>query len=276
MTEKDIPYNQLEAMGFDPKSLSKEDLSRLLNNQKTEVHPFSIEFTPEREAFLKKENIDYSIKTDGNGAKKLEFSGRIAIEANYYAENTPETIDLLKRANIQYDKAPENDRLLKLKDALLVLAVLDNPLIGAAISIYYLAKVIPKRLEVKNEMGLSRSEIKQLQKGETIQHKDKANEIYIMQLDKDTNSISYVKQTQINPPDQILGQKLTPQEKIKILMGETVQLNNGIQIQLNLLRSNGLEYKNSKGEEISFDVAKHAATQQNNQNVSNNKHQVKL
>lgn len=275
MKEQDIPYKQLEALGLDTKALTQEDISRLLHNEKTEVRAFSIEYTKDREDFLKNENIKYNIREDG-GKKKLEFSGRIAIEANYYTENTPETIDLLKRAKIQYDQAPENERLLKLKDALLVLAVLDNPLIGAAISIYYLAKVIPKRLEVKNEMGLSRSEIKQLQKGETIQHKDKKNEIFIMQLDKDTNSISYVKQTQINPPDEILGQKLTPQEKIKILMGETVQLNNGIQIQLNLLRSNGLEYKNSKGEEISFDVAKHAATQQNDQSVANNKHQVKL
>ena len=272
MKEQDIPYNQLEAMGFDPKSLSKEDLSRLLRNEKTEVHPFSIEFTPEREAFLKKENIDYSIKTNDNGTKKLEFSGRIAIEANYYTENTPQNIDLLKKANIQYERAPENERLLKLKDALLVLAVLDNPLIGAAISIYYLAKVIPKRLEVKNEMGLSRGEIKQLQHGETIQHKNDRNEIILMQLDKATNSISSVKQTQINPPDEILGQKLTPQDKIKILMGETVQLNNGIQIQLNLLRSSGIEYKDAKGMEISFDVAQ-KATQQNTQS---NKHQVKL
>ena len=158
----------------------------------------------------------------------------------------------------------------------MVLAVLDNPLIGAAISIYYLAKVIPKRLEVKNDMGLSRSEIKQLKKGETIQHKNERNEIVLMQFDKATNSISSVKQTQINPPDEILGQKLTPQDKIHILMGETVQLKNGIQIQLNLLRSNGIEYKDSKGKEISFDVAKHAATQQNDQTISNNKHQMKV
>lgn len=275
MKEQDIPYNQLEALGVDPKTLTKDDLNKLLNNQKTEVLQFSIEFTPEREAFLKKENIAYDIKTDDNGAKKLNFAGRIAIEANYYAQNTPENIDLFKKANIQYDKAPENENLLKLKDALLVLAVLDNPLIGAAISIYYLAKVIPRRLEVKNEMGLSRSEIRQLQKGETIQHKNERNEMIIMQLDKATNSISYVKQNQINPPDEILGQKLTPQDKIRILMGETVQLHNGIQIQLNLLRSNGLEYKDSKGKEISYDFTERASTQKTEQNL-NSKHQMKL
>ena len=275
MKEQDIPYKQLEALGLDTKALTQEDISRLLHNEKTEVRAFSIEYTKDREDFLKNENIKYNIREDG-GKKKLEFEGRIAIEANYYAQNIPETIDLLKKANIQYEQAPENEKLLKLKDALLVLAVLDNPLIGAAISIYYLAKVIPKRLEVKNDMGLSRSEIKQLKKGETIQHKNERNEIVLMQFDKATNSISSVKQTQINPPDEILGQKLTPQEKIKILMGETVQLNNGIQIQLNLLRSNGIEYKDSKGKEISFDVAKHAATQHNDQTISNNKHQVKI
>ena len=271
MKEQDIPYKQLEVLGLDPKTLNKDDLTKLLNNQKTDVLPFSIEYTQDREAFLKKENIEYKVK-DVAGVKKLEFEGRLVVEANYYAENTPQNIDLLKKANIQYEQAPENEKLLKLKDALLVLAVLDNPLIGAAISIYYLAKVIPKRLEVKNEMGLSRNEIKQLQHGETIQHKNDKNEIILMQLDKATNSISSVKQTQINPPDEILGQKLTPQDKIKILMGETVQLNNGIQIQLNLLRSSGIEYKDAKGKEISFDVAQ-KATQHNTQS---NKHQVKL
>ena len=275
MKEQDIPYKQLEALGLNTKALTQEDISRLLHNEKTEVRAFSIEYTKDREDFLKNENIKYNIRENG-GKKKLEFEGRIAIEANYYAQNTPATIDLLKKANIQYEQAPENEKLLKLKDALLVLAVLDNPLIGAAISIYYLAKVIPKRLEVKNNMGLSRSEIKQLKKGETIQHKNERNEIVLMQFDKATNSISSVKQTQINPPDEILGQKLTPQDKIHILMGETVQLKNGIQIQLNLLRSNGIEYKDSKGKEISFDVAKHAATQQNDQTISNNKHQMKV
>ena len=275
MKEQDIPYKQLEALGLNTKALTQEDISRLLHNEKTEVRAFSIEYTKDREDFLKNENIKYNIRENG-GKKKLEFEGRIAIEANYYAQNTPATIDLLKKANIQYEQAPENEKLLKLKDALLVLAVLDNPLIGAAISIYYLAKVIPKRLEVKNNMGLSRSEIKQLKKGETIQHKNERNEIVLMQFDKATNSISSVKQTQINPPDEILGQKLTPQDKIHILMGETVQLKNGIQIQLNLLRSNGIEYKDSRGKEISFDVAKHAATQQNDQTISNNKHQVKI
>lgn len=275
MKEQEIPYKQLEALGLDTRNLTQEDISRLLRNEKTEVRAFSIEYTKDREDFLKNENIKYNIREDG-GKKKLEFESRIAIEANYYAQNTPETIELLKKANIQYEQAPENEKLLKLKDALLVLAVLDNPLIGAAISIYYLAKVIPKRLEVKNDMGLSRSEIKQLKNGETIQHKNERNEIVLMQFDKATNSISSVKQTQINPPDEILGQKLTPQDKIHILMGETVQLKNGIQIQLNLLRSNGIEYKDSKGKEISFDVAKHAATQQNDQTISNNKHQMKV
>ena len=275
MKEQEIPYKQLEALGLDTRNLTQEDISRLLRNEKTEVHAFSIDYTKDREDFLKNENIKYSIREDG-GIKKLEFEGRIASEANYYAQNTPKTIELLKKANIHYEQAPENEKLLKLKDALLVLAVLDNPLIGAAISIYYLAKVIPKRLEVKNNMGLSRSEIKQLKKGETIQHKNERNEIVLMQFDKATNSISSVKQTQINPPDEILGQKLTPQDKIKILMGETVQLKNGIQIQLNLLRSNGIEYKDSKGKEISFDVAKQTAAQQNDQSIHNNKHQVKL
>ena len=122
MKEQDIPYKQLEALGLDTKALTQEDISRLLHNEKTEVRAFSIEYTKDREDFLKNENIKYNIREDG-GKKKLEFEGRIAIEANYYAQNTSETIDLLKKANIQYEQAPENEKLLKLKDALLVLTI---------------------------------------------------------------------------------------------------------------------------------------------------------
>ena len=275
MKEQDIPYKQLEALGIDTKSLTPDDISKLLRNEKTEVRTFSIDYTQDRENFLKNENIKYNTKEEG-GVKKLQFEGRISIETNYYAENTPQNADLLKRANIQYDKAPEKDNILKIRDSLALAAAILNPEIGAILAIYYAMKIIPKRLEIKNEMGLSRNEIKQLQNGETIQHKDKENNIVIMQLDKATNSISYVKQNQINPPDEILGQKLTPQDRIRILMGESVQLQNGVQIQLNLFRANGLEYKNSKGEEISFDVAKQTAAQQNDQSIHNNKHQMKL
>lgn len=274
MKEQDIPYKQLEALGLDPKSLTQEDIKKLLHNEKTEIRTFSFEYTPEKENFLKSENIKYNVRDDGN-SKKLEFEGRISIETNYYAQNTAQNIDLLKRANIQYDKAPENNEILKLRDSLALAAAVLNPQFGALLAIYYLVKIIPKRLEVKNEMGLSRDEIKQLQNGKTILHKDDKNQMFVMQLDKATNSISYVNQSQIIPPDTILGQKLTPQDKIRILKGESIQLQNGIQIQLNLLRTNGLEYKNSKGEEISFDVAKNAATQKNEE-TTGNKHQMKL
>ena len=274
MKEQDIPYKQLEALGLDPKSLTQEDIKKLLHNEKTEIRTFSFEYTPEKENFLKSENIKYNVRDDGN-SKKLEFEGRISIETNYYAQNTAQNIDLLKRANIQYDKAPENNEILKLRDSLALAAAVLNPQFGALLAIYYLVKIIPKRLEVKNEMGLSRDEIKQLQNGKTILHKDDKNQMFVMQLDKATNSISYVNQSQIIPPDTILGQKLTPQDKIRILKGESIQLQNGIQIQLNLLRTNGLEYKNSKGEEISFDVAKNAATQKNEQ-TTGYKPQMKL
>lgn len=256
MKEQDIPYRQLETLGLDPKTLTKDDLNRLLNNQKTEVHPFSIEFTPEREAFLKKENIEYDIKTDTTGAKKLEFQGRIMIDTSYFVNNTPENIDLLNRTNVQYEKAQGNEKLLQLKDSLALAAALIQPQIGAILLIYYAMKIIPKRLDVKNEMGLSRNEINSLQSGQTIQHRNKENEVILMQLDKATNSISTVKQSQINPPDEILGQKLTQQDKVKILMGESVQFPNGLQIKLDLFKSNGIQYKDSNGNEISMEDAK--------------------
>lgn len=275
MKEQDIPYSQLTALGVDIKTLTQDDISRLISGQKTEIRAFSIEYSQDRENFLKKEDIKYNIQ-DENGTKKLKFEGRIAVEEQYYAQNTPENVELFKKNNIQYDKAPENEKLLKLKDALLTFAILDNPLLGAAISIYYLAKVIPRRLHIKNEMGLTRSEIKQLQNGEIIQHKNNRNENIFIQLDQATNSISSIKQSQINPPDTILGQNLTSQEKIKIMMGQSVKLNNGLEIKLNLLRNNGLEYKDAKGNEISYEDAKRASTIKNDQSESSKKSQLKL
>ena len=69
MKEQDIPYKQLEALGLNTKALTQEDISRLLHNEKTEVRAFSIEYTKDREDFLKNENIKYNIREDG-GKKK--------------------------------------------------------------------------------------------------------------------------------------------------------------------------------------------------------------
>lgn len=253
MENNNIPYDKLKQFGIDPENISAKDYFKLLHNQATEVIPFSLEYTKEREELLKKEKIAYSVESD-NGKQYLRFSGRVQMEPTYTAENTPQNIDLLKRANIQYETSPENEKVLKIKDSLAVMAAILNPEIGAILAIYYAMKIIPKRLEVKNEMGLSRDEMKDLQNGKMIQHRNGDN-VVLMQLDRDTNSITSVKQNSINIPDMLLGQELSQVEKARLLTGNKVTLDNGVTLEIDLLKKGGLKYTNSQGKELTYKEA---------------------
>lgn len=253
MENNNIPYDKLKQFGIEPENISAKDYFKLLHNQATEVIPFSLEYTKEREELLKKEKIAYSVETE-NDKQFLRFSGRIQMEPTYTAENTPQNIDLLKRANVQYETSPENEKVLKMKDSLALMAAILNPEIGAILAIYYAMKIIPKRLEVKNEMGLSRDEMKELQSGKMIQHRNGDN-VVLMQLDKDTNSITSVKQNSINIPDTLLGQELSQVEKARLLTGNKVTLDNGVTLEIDLLKKGGLKYTNSQGKELSYKEA---------------------
>ena len=253
MENNNIPYDKLKQFGIEPENLSAKDYFKLLHNQATEVIPFSLEYTKDREELLKKEKIAYSVETE-NDKQYLRFSGRIQMEPTYTAENTPQNIDLLKRANVQYETSPENEKVLKMKDSLALMAAILNPEIGAILAIYYAMKIIPKRLEVKNEMGLSRDEMKELQSGKMIQHRNGDN-VVLMQLDKDTNSITSVKQNSINIPDTLLGQELSQVEKARLLTGNKVTLDNGVTLEIDLLKKGGLKYTNSQGKELSYKEA---------------------
>ncbi len=253
MENNNIPYDKLKQFGIEPENLSAKDYFKLLHNQATEVIPFSLEYTKDREELLKKEKIAYSVETE-NDKRFLRFSGRIQMEPTYTAENTPQNIDLLKRANVQYETSPENEKVLKMKDSLALMAAILNPEIGAILAIYYAMKIIPKRLEVKNEMGLSRDEMKELQSGKMIQHRNGDN-VVLMQLDKDTNSITSVKQNSINIPDTLLGQELSQVEKARLLTGNKVTLDNGVTLEIDLMKKGGLKYTNSQGKELSYKEA---------------------
>ena len=253
MENNNIPYDKLKQFGIEPENLSAKDYFKLLHNQATEVIPFSLEYTKDREELLKKEKIAYSVETE-NDKQYLRFSGRIQMEPTYTAENTPQNIDLLKRANVQYETSPENEKVLKMKDSLALMAAILNPEIGAILAIYYAMKIIPKRLEVKNEMGLSRDEMKELQSGKMIQHRNGDN-VVLMQLDKDTNSITSVKQNSINIPNTLLGQELSQVEKARLLTGNKVTLDNGVTLEIDLLKKGGLKYTNSQGKELSYKEA---------------------
>ena len=253
MENNNIPYDKLKQFGIEPENLSTKDYFKLLHNQATEVIPFSLEYTKDREELLKKEKIAYSVETE-NDKRFLRFSGRIQMEPTYTAENTPQNIDLLKRANVQYETSPENEKVLKMKDSLALMAAILNPEIGAILAIYYAMKIIPKRLEVKNEMGLSRDEMKELQSGKMIQHRNGDN-VVLMQLDKDTNSITSVKQNSINIPDTLLGQELSQVEKARLLTGNKVTLDNGVTLEIDLMKKGGLKYTNSQGKELSYKEA---------------------
>ena len=253
MDNNNIPYEKLKQFGIGPENISQKDYFKLLNNQATEVIPFSLEYTKEREELLKKEKIAYSVETD-NDKKYLRFSGRIQLEPSYTAENTPANIDLLKKANVQYEKSPENEKVLKLRDSMALAAAILNPEIGAILAIYYVMKIIPKRLEVKNEMGLTRDEMKELQNGKMIQHRNGDN-VILMQLDKQTNSITSVKQNSINIPDTLLGQELSQVDKARLLSGNKISLDNGVTLEIDLMKKGGLKYTNSQGKELSYKEA---------------------
>ena len=275
MENNNIPYDKLKQFGIEPENLSAKDYFKLLHNQATEVIPFSLEYTKDREELLKKEKIAYSVETE-NDKRFLRFSGRIQMEPTYTAENTPQNIDLLKRANVQYETSPENEKVLKMKDSLALMAAILNPEIGAILAIYYAMKIIPKRLEVKNEMGLSRDEMKELQSGKMIQHRNGDN-VVLMQLDKDTNSITSVKQNSINIPDTLLGQELSQVEKARLLTGNKVTLDNGVTLEIDLLKKGGLKYTNSQGKELSYKEAlEHKNTRETREESTKNERKSSL
>ena len=275
MENNNIPYDKLKQFGIEPENLSAKDYFKLLHNQATEVIPFALEYTKEREELLKKEKIAYSVETQ-NDKQYLRFSGRIQMEPTYTAENTPQNIDLLKRANVQYETSPENEKVLKMKDSLALMAAILNPEIGAILAIYYAMKIIPKRLEVKNEMGLSRDEMKELQSGKMIQHRNGDN-VVLMQLDKDTNSITSVKQNSINIPDTLLGQELSQVEKARLLTGNKVTLDNGVTLEIDLLKKGGLKYTNSQGKELSYKEAlEHKNTRETREESTKNERKSSL
>lgn len=275
MENNNIPYDKLKQFGIEPENLSAKDYFKLLHNQATEVIPFSLEYTKDREELLKKEKIAYSVETE-NDKRFLRFSGRIQMEPTYTAENTPQNIDLLKRANVQYETSPENEKVLKMKDSLALMAAILNPEIGAILAIYYAMKIIPKRLEVKNEMGLSRDEMKELQSGKMIQHRN-GDSVVLMQLDKDTNSITSVKQNSINIPDTLLGQELSQVEKARLLTGNKVTLDNGVTLEIDLLKKGGLKYTNSQGKELSYKEAlEHKNTRETREESTKNERKSSL
>ena len=275
MENNNIPYDKLKHFGIEPENISAKDYFKLLHNQATEVIPFALEYTKEREELLKQEKIAYSVETQNN-KQYLRFSGRIQMEPTYTAENTPQNIDLLKRANVQYETSPENEKVLKMKDSLALMAAILNPEIGAILAIYYAMKIIPKRLEVKNEMGLSRDEMKELQSGKMIQHRNGDN-VVLMQLDKDTNSITSVKQNSINIPDTLLGQELSQVEKARLLTGNKVTLDNGVTLEIDLLKKGGLKYTNSQGKELSYKEAlEHKNTRETREESTRNEKKSSL
>lgn len=244
-----VPDKGLEALGVDKNTLEK-DYIKLLTGQKTEMMPFSIPYTKEKEDLLKRENIEYSYKGNEKENGLLKFDGKIKIDPAFMVENTQDNVNLLKKANIEFDKMPDT-KALKLKDTLALTALLINPGMGLVLGVYYVAKVIPQRRGVKNELGLTKEQISDLKKGDSVKHKI-GNNTYIMQLDKETNSIVSVKKDQLNIPDRMFGQELSQRDKAKLASGFSFQLDNGISVQLDLNKRNGVKYTNSNGHEISY------------------------
>lgn len=249
---QELDKEKLRELGLE--RLDEKDRKKLEKQGTTDLVDFEIPFSAEKEAFLKKENIEYERAADGNG-EKLKFKGRVKTEKECTAENTPENIDILKNANIQFDELPER-KILKLRDTAILGAAVVHPAIGAILAVRYACKIIPKRINVKNDMGLADGELKSLKAGKTIQHRDNGGNVFVMQLDRKTNGVVSINQKDIRVPDSILGYRLSHMEKARLKGGAKVSLPNGVELCLDLNNPNGVKYTAMENNrEISYEEA---------------------
>lgn len=88
--------------------------------------------------------------------------------------------------------------------------------------------VHPIRNELKNEDKLSNAQLENLKKGETvIAPKASMNgekELYLFQLDQETNEIIKTRLNSISVPRYLMDKELTPQDKTDLLQGKAITL----------------------------------------------------
>jgi hypothetical protein len=245
--EKILPYEALESLGINRKDLNVADADALLMGHKTNLMKFSVEDTPERRKILEREKVDFSAL---NG--KLNFAGKVQLQKYMTANNTEENKNILKGAKIDFEEIQGGNKLKfdasTGRKLAIGLAVLVSPVTAFALML------VPKRTEIKNDLGLSAKDIKDLKKGEAVGHKNAKDEKVLVQLDRETNNLVSVRSRDINIPNKIAGQEITPMQKEMLRNGREIQVedNKGQTVfaKIDLNERTGLSLKDENGQKI--------------------------
>lgn len=244
--EKILPYEALESLGINKKDLKASDTEALLAGNKTELMKFSVEDTKERRTVLDKEKVEY---TSENG--KLNFEGKVQLQKYMTVDNTEENKNILKGAKIDFEELQGNKLKLDsnaMRKVAIGLAVLVSPVTALALVL------VPKRTEIKNDLGLTEKDIKDLKKGEAVGHTNAKGERLLVQLDKDTNNLVSVRSNDISIPNKIAGQEITPIQKEQLKNGQEIQVKDStgqtVFAKIDLNEKTGLSLKDENGQKI--------------------------
>lgn len=246
--ERVLPYEALESLGINKKDLKASDTEALLAGNKTDLMKFSVEDTKERRAVLDKEKVEY---TSENG--KLNFEGKVQLQKYMTVDNTEENKNILKGAKIDFEELQGNKLKLDsnaMRKVAIGLAVLVSPVTALALVL------VPKRTEVKNDLGLTDKDIKDLKKGEAVGHTNAKGERLLVQLDKDTNNLVSVRSNDISIPNKIAGQEITPIQKELLKSGKEIQVKDStgqtVFAKIDLNEKTGLSLKDENGQKITL------------------------
>lgn len=222
--------------GLDKSQLSREDLNNLnaADGSRTRLIQFSIEDNKNNRDLLDKEKIKY-VAEDGN----LKFDGKASAIKYVEADNNEENKKKLRQNDIDFSETGNKIKVEGVNARKLAIAAITliYPVAGIALM------VIPQREEIKNDMSLSKADMKALKAGELISKKNAKGENTLMQLDKDTNSLVSVKAKDVSIPNKINGVQLTPIQKEQLKSGNEIKLHIAGQdraVRLDLNSANGL------------------------------------
>jgi len=247
---QDVPWDDLKSVGINQNELKKSDVESLKAGGKTEMINMFVDDKPANRELLKKENIDFK---EDNG--KLSFEGKVSALKYMTADNLPETKEALKKNNIDFSEQGNKIKLegVNVRKALTIGLILVSPIAGIALLLN------AKRKEIKNDMALTKSEIRQLKNGDLITKTTANNEKVLMQVDKDTNELVRVKGKDISIPNSIGGVALTPVQKEALKNGREItifneKLQTSALVKLDLNAKNGISIKDSNEQKIEANI----------------------
>ena len=122
--------------------------------------------------------------------------------------------------------------------------------------------VHPSRNEIKNDDKLNNAQLETLKKEETlIAPKTSMNgekELYLFQLDQETNEIIKTRLNSISVPRNLMDIELTPQNRSDLLQGKTIKLEDKLgktqEVTIDLIDLKGYSIKNQdQKQELSVD-----------------------